>query len=275
MNKLALGTVQFGLDYGISNNEGITPIDEVANILVIAKNVGIEIIDTAYAYGISQKILGQVKINDFKVVSKFIPPNDSLTLNKQIQKTLIQLSVQNLYGMLAHRPLSVVEDPKLWDVLQQFKEKGKIQKIGFSFNTLEEVDIILSHGFMPDLVQVPFNYFDHRFVNYMKELKVKGCEIHTRSAFLQGLFFIKPDKLPSFFNSVKSILELIQHRCQPIEGSLLSFCINQDFIDKVVFGVNNQEQLIKNIDSIKEAKILPELNISVSNEIKTPSMWSK
>lgn len=275
LNKLALGTVQFGLNYGISNKNGKTPTNEVSRILSAAKEFGIDIIDTAYAYGNSQEVLGQVGVNGFKVVSKFIPPTESVTLGAQVQTTLELLGVESLYAMLAHRPLSVTENPKLWDDLLQFKQSGKIQKIGFSFNTQAEAHAVLSAGYIPDLVQVPFNYFDRRFVKIIRDLKATGCEIHTRSAFLQGLFFLNPNELPSFFNPVKDLLTDIQQNYKPVEGALLNFCINQDFIDRVVFGVNNQEQLLQNINSINEAKPLPELTTSIPDEILTPSMWPK
>ena len=275
INKLALGTVQFGLSYGISNKNGKTPVNEVSRILLAAKKLGINIIDTAYAYGNSQEVLGEVGVDGFKVVSKFISPTELETLDMQVETTCAQLRVKRFYAMLAHRPLSVIENPALWDILKQYKLSGIIQKIGFSFNTLSEANLVLSAGYIPDLIQVPFNYFDLRFVTIMKELKAKGCEIHTRSAFLQGLFFLNPLELPEFFNPVKGILKDIKQNYGPIEGSLLSFCINQDFIDRVVLGVNNQEQLLKNVNSISEAKPLPELNINIPHEILMPSMWPK
>ncbi len=275
IKKLALGTVQFGLNYGVSNTNGKTPIIEVGRILSAAHEAGINLLDTAFAYGDSQEVLGKVGVRDFKVVSKFIQPTDLVTLEGQIESTLTQLGVNTLYAFLAHRPLSVLENPELWDTLKQFKLIGKIQKIGFSFNTIVEANNVLSAGFLPDIIQVPYSYFDRRFESIMLDLKNKGCEIHTRSAFLQGLFFMNTSDLPQFFNPVKEIIENLQQNYQPIGGSLLNFCLHQNFIDRVVFGVNNLEQLLHNINSINEAKPLPEVAISIPNEILTPSMWPK
>ena len=58
-NKLILGTVQFGLDYGINNKSGIPSSNIIKQILDYAMSNGIEILDTAEAYGISQQRIGQ------------------------------------------------------------------------------------------------------------------------------------------------------------------------------------------------------------------------
>ena len=70
--KIGLGTVQFGIPYGISNQKGQTSVLEVARILTLAKQKGVGIIDTASAYGTAEKVLGQHDLSAFKVVSKFI-----------------------------------------------------------------------------------------------------------------------------------------------------------------------------------------------------------
>ena len=63
MTKLALGTVQFGLDYGITNSEGKVQIREVASILEYAKDKNINILDTASGYGNSEEVLGRIGSN--------------------------------------------------------------------------------------------------------------------------------------------------------------------------------------------------------------------
>ena len=49
--KLGLGTVQFGMHYGISNREGKTPLREVTKILHVARDNQISVLDTAAQYG--------------------------------------------------------------------------------------------------------------------------------------------------------------------------------------------------------------------------------
>ena len=70
MNKLALGTVQFGLDYGISNIGGQVSLEEARKVLKLAKEYDIDTLDTASGYGNSEKVLGKIGVNDFQIVTK-------------------------------------------------------------------------------------------------------------------------------------------------------------------------------------------------------------
>ena len=70
MTKLVLGSVQFGINYGISNQNGKTKFSEVKKILNFAKDSKIKIIDTAAAYGDSEEILGKTGVENFNFISK-------------------------------------------------------------------------------------------------------------------------------------------------------------------------------------------------------------
>ena len=56
--KLAIGTAQFGLNYGISNTQGQVDKAQVADILSLGASLGIDTLDCAGAYGNSEQILG-------------------------------------------------------------------------------------------------------------------------------------------------------------------------------------------------------------------------
>jgi aryl-alcohol dehydrogenase-like predicted oxidoreductase len=275
IEKIGLGTVQFGLDYGISNKQGITGKDEVRSILEYARSVGIDLIDTAYGYGTSEEVLGKAGTGTFKIVSKFLPSAPESSIKNQVNTSLKRLSVNHLYGLLAHRPDDIIKHPAIWDYLLKLKQDKVVEKIGFSFNTPDEADIVLSKGFVPDLVQVPFNYLDGRFKPFMLELKKNACEVHTRSAFLQGLFFIDPEQLDDFFSEVKPLIIRLQSYGEVLSGLLLKYCLQMPFIDKVIIGVNNKEQLMKNIESIKIDETLAENKVEIKHEILTPSKWPR
>ena len=272
--KLALGSVQFGLDYGISNIKGVTDELEVRDILKLAMSKGIDLIDTAFGYGNSEEVLGKIGISTFKIVTKFLPSTKEISIEDQIKVSFARLKVSQVYGLLAHRPLSLVDNPKIWDYLRKLKEEGIVMKIGFSLNSTEEIDLLIKNGFMPDIIQVPFNYLDRRFIPYMIQFKENGCEVHTRSTFLQGLFFIKPDKLNPFFDEIKPILRELQGDVN-LSGRLLGYCIEQPFIDKVIIGVNNKEQFLQNINSIKNYPKILQTDVIVDSKILKPSNWPK
>lgn len=274
VNKIALGTVQFGLDYGISNLNGKTSSKEVSKILDYAKKYGIDTLDTASAYGESESVLGKHHTDHFNIVSKFINVRTPSDLKKQLNNTLLALNQDKVYGYLAHRPEEIIKNKVLWETLLNFKREKKVLKIGFSLNTLKDVEALEKEYFIPDLIQVPYNYFDYRFENYIKDLKKKyGTEIHTRSTFLQGLFFINPEDLDQFFKPVLDELKRLRKNKYMV-SQLLQFVLNKPFIDKVVIGVNNSDQLSQNLKSIfVNCDALTNIDIEIPERIITPSFW--
>jgi aryl-alcohol dehydrogenase-like predicted oxidoreductase len=271
-SKIGLGTVQFGIPYGISNSRGKTSLSEVKQILNTAVKNKITFLDTASAYGDAEEILGQNDLTEFQIVSKFMPPNDGVKLDIVLSESLQKLKLPSLYGYLAHRPLELLNNQSLWSELIDLKDNGKIMKIGYSLNEPRELEILLKAKLIPDLVQVPYNYFDRRFEDQIKMLNEEGCEIHSRSTFLQGLFFMDADKLSSFFDEVKPHIKTLQKN-KLLAKSLLNFVLNKDFIDKVVIGVENNKQLLENLDNSKEIELLDNLDFEFSKNILMPMFW--
>lgn len=272
--KIGLGTVQFGLDYGISNESGKTPKKEVKRILDFARSKGIDTIDTAIAYGESEKVLGNVGVGNFKIISKYLSESESKqTIDEQLKKSLRNLKMKSLYGYLAHRPEDILNNYSEWDQLKRFKEQGIIKKIGFSLNKPKELESLLDAGFQPDLIQVPFNYFDRRFEQLTRHLHADGCEIHSRSTFLQGLFFRDPNTLPTHFEEVRGLIQHIKSSTNNLAGSLLRFVLEKPFIDKVIIGVEKKTQLKENLESLDKVFLLTDSEFEISDSILIPSNW--
>ncbi|WP_343616077.1 aldo/keto reductase [Flavobacterium sp.] len=273
IHKIALGSVQFGMDYGVSNIIGQTSEHEVSNILRLAEDYGISIIDTASAYGNAEKVLGNNDLSKFRIVSKFISQDNIIA---ELELSLKKLNQKSIYAYLAHRPLSLLKDQKLWNQLLFLKENKKVEKIGFSLNSLEEIDLLLQENLIPDLVQVPYNYFDNRFKDKLIALKNEGCEIHTRSAFLQGLFFTDVRKLSPFFNEVKDEIKNLQEDFgSDLAKCLLQYVLSLDFIDFVIMGVNDATQLKNNLKDINSVRRLPIRDFNFTDLILMPSNWPK
>lgn len=276
--KLALGTVQFGMNYGISNTAGQTNIEEVGEILKLAKSKGINTLDTAQGYGTSESVLGQVGVEQFEVISKLNP----ISLNKVrvsllVAESLKKLRITKLYGILFHNAESALKGPRAIEEIQQEKEKGSIGKWGYSVYTPKELEELLFAYDLPDIIQVPYNHLDNRFESLMSELHEKGVEIHTRSTFLQGLFFMESEALPDFFNPVRSYLHSLQknyHDQNTMASALLKWVVEKPFIDKVVIGVNNVRQLSSNVEGLLRAEHneLPTPQ-KVSDKILMPNLW--
>ena len=278
ISKIVLGTVQFGLNYGINNFNGQVKISDIQTILSFSKSAGIHTLDTAFLYGNSEENLGQCNLENFKIVSK-LPPCEVGEIEATLEKTLQRLQQKKLYGYLFHHFSTYQKDEKTIDTLQVLKAKGKVQKIGFSLYNPSELEMLFDKNIHFDLVQVPYNLFDQRFDDYFPLLKAKGVEIHTRSAFLQGLFFKDLNKIPPYFNSVLPQLNQLHKYGIEKAALCLNFVVANTNIDKVVIGVDGVEQLKINIESLKELSkvqlIRAELkSLKIDNEaITNPSLW--
>lgn len=275
INKLALGTVQFGLDYGIANKRGKTPFREIKSILELCRNNGISLLDTASAYGDAEHLMGVAGIADFKVVSKFLPNSGKDALEKQLAATLLNLKTEQLYGYLAHRPVELLKQPWEWTLLQEKKASGTIQKLGFSLEKPTDLHALLDNDLIPDLIQVPYNYLDRRFEADLEILKKEGIEIHARSSFLQGLLFMDPQQLSSFFEPIKPVLADLK-KTPNLIGELLNFVIASGLVDRVIIGVESLAQLQENIKSLAFTGDRLNRQIpTIEEKILIPSNWPK
>lgn len=256
MNKLALGTVQFGLNYGINNKTGKVSSDEVNIILSLAYTSGITVLDTAHAYGNSEQILGDYLVNknkSFDLISK-IPDIDNIDVQKTFKESSKNLKTETLYGYLFHNYGIYKKNPDSYKQLLELKYSGRVKKIGFSLYFPSELTEILDKNLEFDLIQIPYSLFDQRFEPYFEKLKQKKVEIHVRSVFLQGLVFRDPAKLESFFAPIQTKLAKLKKISLetkiPISALCLNFAVLNRRIDKVVIGVDNIGNLEENLKDI-------------------------
>lgn len=276
MNKIILGTVQFGLQYGV-NSAGRPSEETVKDILAEAAKGGIATLDTSSAYGNSEEILGEciTTDEDYKIVSKY--PKGEIPVGEMFNSSLKRLKVNQLYGYLLHHFEVYRNNPKVWDEFVALKESGKVQKIGFSLYTPEELQFILDNKSPFDLIQVPFNIFDKKFLPLMKELHEKCVEIHVRSTFLQGLFFKDRDALPEKLKPMKKYLlqldEFSEQSGLSISEIALNYNLQNPYIDGVLIGVDNVLQLQTNLASVKHIPVDIEIKVK-EQELLNPVNWN-
>jgi sialic acid synthase SpsE/aryl-alcohol dehydrogenase-like predicted oxidoreductase len=248
--KLCLGSAQFGMDYGINNPRGKIPKKEVFEIFSYAYDSGVGFLDTASAYGESEKIIGEFHKNTrkrFNVISKFSIQGSKSSLRKIAEASLKNLHVDRLYGYCFHNFNDYRQKPRLLEDLNDLKTDGLIQKTGCSLYYPEELEFILSGGLKIDFVQVPYSIFDRRFEKYFEVLKNKGIEIHVRSVFLQGLVFKKPRELDEILtkttDKIQRLEDLSQKSKIPIYALCLGFALSNRSIDVATVGVDSTDNL--------------------------------
>ena len=199
--RLALGTVQFGLDYGVSNRAGEVPDDELDTILTLARKLGVDTLDTAQAYGKAETRLGSRHTADFQLVGKLAPGIQATEVTTSVAGSLQRLARPRLDGLLLHR--SQDASPALFEQLAELQRQGLVGKVGVSVYAPEELARWLAQGYPLELVQLPTNLLDQRFLRsgWLDRLQALGCEIHVRSLFLQGLLLMQPALRPDYFQA--------------------------------------------------------------------------
>lgn len=204
--RLALGTVQFGLDYGISNHAGEVADAELGAILTLARKLGMDTLDTAQAYGKAEARLGVCNSTDFRVITKLSPNIDAADLDVSLDSSLQRLARPSVEGLLLHR--SQDASPALFERLADLQHQGKVGKVGVSVYSPEELTRWLEQGYPLELVQLPANLLDQRFLRagWLDRLQAMGCEIHVRSLFLQGLLLMQPALRPAYFDAFREPL---------------------------------------------------------------------
>ena len=263
--KLALGTVQFGLNYGISNQQGKVAASEVNAILETAMRHGITTLDTAAAYGDSEDVLGQLKAgNNFALVTK-IPSlaNESLSIKSIFANSLSRLKTKDLQALMFHdaSDLYGVLGQQHYSSVNALKLQKKINQIGVSvYSPQQLVDIISSYSI--DIVQLPLNCLDQRFIQpkLQQQLISKNIEVHVRSIFLQGLLLMPIDKLTEYFQPFKHFLTNFSTLCEQLNCQPLTLALSiihaTSFINKAVVGCCSVQQLEQIITHYHLAKKL-------------------
>ncbi len=285
-DKIVLGTAQFGMHYGISNTRGQVPLEEVCRILADAHKNGITALDTAAAYGESESVLGQAleqtKLR-FDVVSKLPPIGAASDVRREVEASLEKLRVEKLYGYMLHSFSTYQEMPEVMEALSLLQEEGLVGKVGISLYHPTEAETLLSRGVAFNLTQFPFNVFDQRFESVLDQLQANQVEVHARSAFLQGLFFMEPQTLPPHLagagTKINELQQLARSAGIPLEAMLLLFVLLQPAINRVTLGVNSLKDLQQNLavgvylQRIQE--MLPELRGFRQNDenILLPYKW--
>lgn len=287
MSKLILGTVQLGLNYGVNNNSGKVSINESTKILTDAFKSGIKTLDTAEIYGDAHKIIGDFHRRNnnmrFKIITKFPKDFKIKLIEDKVYSYIEVLAIDHIDVLMFHSFESYKSNKDSLDLLVKLKSIGLINHIGVSLYNNEDIEYILSDNII-SIVQLPFNLLDNMSLRgeLINKLKQKGKIVHTRSAFLQGLFFKNLDDSSTIVQNLSLELNTLNKIRQKLNCSIeelaLGYCIQQKNIDNVIIGVDTSSQLNSNFKASKYTfdKSLINLidNINVKNiNLLNPSIW--
>ena len=257
-SRLCLGTAQFGLDYGITNQNGKVKDKELDLLLRRAHEKNIIFFDTANAYGNSERIIGEkLDGEDVKIITKFSANNyevftneNILLLDKEFKKSLKRLKRDSIEAYLLHNPNDLKKENSqlLLNWLKELKNKKLIKKFGVSIYDESDIENLPLEDLQ--IIQLPLSIYDQRLLNYpfINRLLKLGISIHVRSIFLQGLLLQKssnwPRKInPEFRNHHNEYERVIKENDLNLLESAITFIKELDFAELVLFGVTNIEEL--------------------------------
>lgn len=255
INRLALGTAQFGSRYGVANRSGEVAASELAAILETARSAGITVCDTAAVYGDSESRLGAAGVGGWKIVTKLPPLPPSITAVEQwvsdsVGQSLERLRQPALWGVLLHRTddLDGNYASALYRGLQAVRHRGLVRKIGLSVYSPSQLDAFWPR-FDFDLVQAPLNVIDQRLVTsgWLARLHASGAEVHARSVFLQGLLLMAAADRPAYFSRWAALFDRWQAWLDRRHGdavkACLDFVLSHQAVSHAVIGVETRAQL--------------------------------
>lgn len=261
--KLILGSANFGAQYGYYKKKKFK-LNDFKDIVEIANNSNINLIDSAIQYKNSHKLLATQNFLNFFLISKINVNVHNKNYKSELKYKIISLKKkfgQRLKGVLIHNfdELNQKISRNALSTLIEAKKSGYIKQFGISIYNLNKLKFI--HNLWPDIIQLPFNVFDQRLLRspWLNIIQKKKIELHARSSFLQGVLINK--EIPFFLKKYEVDFYNWHKWCKkknitPLQGCIEFIKNYNKYIDYVVVGFNSANQLSDIIKQYKRKTML-------------------
>lgn len=283
-SKIVIGSAQFGSDYGINNRKGELSLNEIKRIKNYAQKNSINSFETAQSYGSAEKKLGKLNLTRFKIITKLQRLNkiySKKAIDNHIKNSLKKLKVKKIYGLLVHdvNDLTGPNGSKVFKLLEKYKKKQIVKNLGVVVYNLKELKKV-TKKFKFDIISVPCNIFDRRFIEseVIKKLKGSNVKIYARSIFLQGLLLLNVNKIPANFLKWKNEFLRFNNLSNRKKISKVEICtkfvLENDLIDKIIIGCDSFNQFKNIVDINYNKKLNLKFKFKTNNEkLINPSLW--
>lgn len=257
--QLCLGTAQFGLPYGITNQAGQVAEPEVRALLAEAALAGLSWLDTAQAYGDAEAVLGRTLPHGhhFRLISKLpaqrqsaFTAEDRLAWDQTFERSLGRLGEPRLDALLLHSTADLRKPggETLQQWLLSLRERGLVRRLGVSIYGPDDLEGVAPD--LLDLVQLPLSLYDQRLLadGTIARLRSQGCAVHARSLYLQGLLLIPAASWPGWVDpAAREHHARLEHFASDRGCSLLEcalgFARAQQDLEAVVLGLSSRLEL--------------------------------
>lgn len=293
LSSLMLGTVQFGLAYGLANQVGKLAYDDVKKILTCAYEGGVNCLDTAAGYMESEEVIGKA-LSELGIADKMVietkvdhMPTDLSQkeaheiIENSVTRSLKRLRLDTLPICLLH----IEENFPYIDSLLEMKEKGYVQHVGCSTMTPDGTRKIIQSGLV-EAVQIPSGILDQRFTGagIVQEAADRDVAVFVRSIYLQGLVLMPDDRIPEQISEVKPVLQQLRALAAEADMSLIDLAVRYvlsiNGVTCALAGIDTVEQMSENVkvfsqDPLPASMIedIQKITSVVTDHITNPQKW--
>lgn len=284
LSALSLGTVQLGMNYGIANTLGKPSEERSFDMLRTALSSGITSIDTAKQYGDSENVIGaffrtwEGELPFITTKLWKIEGESEAEVEKYIvssaEAALERLGVSRVNNIMLHVTTDISEHgARAAKAMRSLVDRGYTDLVGASIYVEEDINNMLLYPEY-DSIQVPMSIFDQRLIKSgsIEKLSNAGVTVFVRSVFLQGVFFLDPDKLtdPIMVEQVKPRLYLLREYAEKEEMSVaqlaIAFIRDLPGVASLVLGADTSDQVRDNIACVDTKPISEETRAALERD---------
>jgi aryl-alcohol dehydrogenase-like predicted oxidoreductase len=297
-SRLMLGTVQFGMPYGMANRTGQPTYRDIRAIVKAAIDGGINGFDTAASYGTAESVLGQVLyelgVSDRVVVVTKVRPLElgklsdpsaaARAVEQSVARSRRRLRLDFLPVVLFHRESDAVHLP----VLRKLSERGWLKHYGVSCENRPGPAAKFVAAGNVSALQLPGNVLDPRHLRsgILEAAADREIRIFVRSIYLQGLLALPEDDIPPALSDIVPILRSLAAIARDAGVSLvelaLRYVLSLSGVSSVLVGVETVSQIQDNLVMSDRGPLDTDLLTAIDASIPelpetliTPKLWPR
>jgi aryl-alcohol dehydrogenase-like predicted oxidoreductase len=297
VSEISLGTVELGLDYGVPvAGEHLRPAeDQAAYLLNRSLDLGVNFIDTARAYGVSEEVIGRAlktRRREYILATKLAPIREEGQSDRELReqvKASITASLRALQTDVIdllqshHTPVEVVRAGRVVEAMKEVQAAGYVRFIGASTYEEEAPLAVLADGRF-DTLQVAYSPVDRTLEDKVLPLaRQKDVGVVIRSVLLRGVLthrykFI-PDALADLRGAIERLAALAGNEVADLPEMAYRFVLNNPTVSTALVGTARLQELEAALSFAGKGVLSPELaarirQINVSDRRQlVPSNW--
>lgn len=276
VSEIGLGTVELGLEYGIADGKTVhLPTREAAaRVLNEALDSGVNFVDTARAYGVSEDVIGwglKSRRKEYILASKLGAPADlnagsaelRAHVTSSVEKSLKALQTDVIDLMQLHSvPTELVRRGEIAEILQELQRAGSIRFLGATTYGEEAARAVLEDG-RYDSIQIAYNILDRDpEAATLPMAEARDIGVVARSVLLKGALSHRYRHLPAGLEELKTAVEQILAVAESESASLPEFAyrfvLAHPAISVALVGTALIEELKAAIDYASRGRLTPE-----------------